>query len=89
MLASLTLPEGNFIRPGTILGDVLQYNATRSTTTSKLAQTSDISGENAEGGSKYPTRSSFFFIWFSSRNNKKLKLYSSIRKDFASFEAKA
>ncbi|CAF2714574.1 unnamed protein product [Rotaria sp. Silwood2] len=50
MLRSLTLPEGNFVPPGTILGDVLQYNATRHTTTSKLAQAGDIPVENTEGG---------------------------------------
>jgi hypothetical protein len=53
MLRSLTLPDGNFVRPGTILGDILQYNAARSSTTSKLAQTSDTAVENIEGGSKY------------------------------------
>jgi hypothetical protein len=53
MLRSLSLPEGNFVRPGTILGDVLQYSAARSATTSKLAQAGDAPVENAEGGSKY------------------------------------
>jgi hypothetical protein len=53
MLRSLTLPDGNFIRPGTILGDVLQYNAARASITSKLAQAGDIPVENTEAGSKY------------------------------------
>ena len=57
MLRSLTLPEGNFVRPGTILGDVLQYSATRGTTTSKLAQTNDLGFENTDGGRKYPSKS--------------------------------
>jgi len=52
MLRSLTLPDGNFIRPGTILGDVLQYNAARSTMASKLAQTGDIVVENSENSGK-------------------------------------
>ncbi len=65
MLRSLTLPDGNFIRPGTILGDVLEYNATRTTTSSKLAQAGDIITENTEGGSKYMLQidvGSFFLI---------------------------
>ncbi len=53
MLRALALPDGNFVRPGTILGDILQYNATKSSTASKLAQAGDIPPENAEGGSKY------------------------------------
>lgn len=53
MLRSLTMPDGNFVRPGTILGDVLQYSATRTTTTSKLAQTGDLIIESTEAGSKY------------------------------------
>jgi hypothetical protein len=60
MLRALTLPDGNFIRPGTILGDVLQYNATRSSITSKLAQAGDITSENTEGGSKYNENLSLF-----------------------------
>ncbi|CAF4004150.1 unnamed protein product, partial [Rotaria sp. Silwood2] len=52
MLRSLTLPDGNFVRPGTILGDILQYNATKSSTTTKLVQTTDLPVENTEGGGK-------------------------------------
>lgn len=78
MLRSLTLPEGNFIRPGTILGDVLQYSATRGSPTSKLAQTTDLSFENTEGGSKYQSKYSFD-QWNSIH----------LRKNFVSFEAKA
>lgn len=89
MLRSLTLPEGNFIRPGTILGDVLQYNATRGAATSKLAQTSDIPLENTEGGSKYTTSSFLVLYIVSIEKDKKIKLSLSIRKYFASFEAKA
>ena len=53
MLQSLVLPDGNFVRPGTILGDVLQYNPTKGTITTKLAQTTDLIMENVESGSKY------------------------------------
>ncbi len=53
MLRSLSLPEGNYVRSGTILGDVLQYNAAKSSSTSKLAQAADAPVENTEGGSKY------------------------------------
>lgn len=52
MLRSLTAPDGNIVRPGTILGDVLQYNAARHSITSKLAQESDGSFENSENSSK-------------------------------------
>ena len=62
MLRSLTLPDGNFIRPGTILGDVLEYNATRTTTSSKLAQTGDLITENTDGGSKYIAERTFSFF---------------------------
>ena len=48
MLRSLSAPDGNFVRPGTILGDVLQYNAARHSLTSKLAQTSELGLENFE-----------------------------------------
>ena len=41
MLRSLTLPDGNVVRPGTILGDVLQYNAARHTMASKFAKAGD------------------------------------------------
>ncbi|CAF4669138.1 unnamed protein product [Rotaria sp. Silwood1] len=50
MLRLLMLPDGNFVRPGTILGDVLQYNATKSSTTTKLTQTVELPTENIEGG---------------------------------------
>jgi hypothetical protein len=63
MLRSLTSPDGNFIRPGTILGDVLQYNATRSSAISKLAQAGDTITENTEGGSKY--NRNIFLCFFS------------------------
>lgn len=54
MLRSLTMPEGNFVRPGTILGDILQYNPTRSTLTTKLAQTNDAPVEaTTETGGMY------------------------------------
>ncbi|CAF1414036.1 unnamed protein product [Rotaria sordida] len=50
MLRSLTLPNGNFVRPGTILGDILEYNATKTSTTTKLAQIGELPVENTEGG---------------------------------------
>jgi hypothetical protein len=53
MLRSLTLPDGNFIKPGTILGDVLEYNAARSTITSKLAQANDVPPETTKGDGMY------------------------------------
>ncbi|CAF5130703.1 unnamed protein product, partial [Rotaria magnacalcarata] len=49
MLRSLTSPEGNYVRPGTILGDILQYSATKSSSTIKLAQNSEVPAENVEG----------------------------------------
>ena len=52
MLRSLTAPDGNFVQPGTILGDILQYNASKSIITSKLVQAVDISMENTEAGGK-------------------------------------
>ncbi|CAF0983043.1 unnamed protein product [Adineta steineri] len=48
MLRSLTLPDGNFVRPGTIIGDVLEFNAARGITASKLAQTSDVPPETTK-----------------------------------------
>jgi hypothetical protein len=62
MLRSLTLPDGNFVRPGTILGDILQYNAARNSTTSKLAQAGDVTVENTEGASKYNIFICFVFF---------------------------
>ncbi|CAF3746445.1 unnamed protein product [Rotaria socialis] len=49
MLRSLTSPDGNYVRPGTILGDILQYSATKSSSTTKLAQNSEVLADNVEG----------------------------------------
>lgn len=49
MLYLLSLPEGNHVRPGTILGDILQYSAAKTSTTTKLTQTSEPPLENMEG----------------------------------------
>lgn len=48
MLRALTMPDGNVVRPGTILGDVLQYNAARHSLASKLAQAGDMPIENSD-----------------------------------------
>jgi hypothetical protein len=53
MLRSLTLPDGNFVKPGTILGDVLEYNSARSTMTSKLAQANEPPPETTKGDGMY------------------------------------
>jgi DNA replication protein DnaC len=61
MLRSLASPEGNFVRQGTILGDVLQYNAARTSTTSKLAQGGEITTDNTESGGKNKNKIIFFY----------------------------
>ena len=56
MLRSLTLPDGNVVRPGTILGDVLQYNAARNAMASKFAQAGDSTLESSTSSGKTITR---------------------------------
>lgn len=63
MLRSLTAPDGNFVRAGTILGDVLQYSAARGTISTKLAQAGESSLENAENSSKFNNRKCIFVVF--------------------------